>query len=95
MAARVTIGEAPPRRAQLEQLVSSRLEPAFRAEELAGLRLATRALLVALALIALWLSAWVVAPRLYFLELILAVFALIALVNYRVARGERPWFWWG
>ena len=94
MAASVTIAEAPPRREQVERLVSDRVEQAFRAEELAGLRLATYALLIALALIALWLFVWVTPPRLYFLELILALFALIALLSYRVARGERSPVWW-
>ena len=39
------------RRQQVEQLVSTRLDAAFRAEELAGLKVATRALLIALAIL--------------------------------------------
>jgi adenylate cyclase len=83
-----------PRRAQLERLVSDPVEQAFRAEELAGLRLATRMLLIALAVIALWLFVWVAPPEVFFLETILALFALLALLNYRVASGDRPRPWW-
>jgi len=92
--ATTTIAEPQPRRAQLERLVSDRVERALRAEELAGLRLATRLLLVALAVIAIWLFVWVEPPRVLFLETILASFALLALLNYRVASGDRPWPWW-
>jgi adenylate cyclase len=95
MAVSTTIAEPfEPRRAQLERLVSDRVEDAFRAEELAGLRLATRLLLAALAVIAIWLFVWVARPRVLFLETILALFAALALVNYRVASGDRPWPWW-
>jgi adenylate cyclase len=83
-----------PRRAELERLVSDRVERAFRAEELAGLKLATRVLLVALAVIAVWLFVWVAPPRVLFLETILALFALLALLNSRIASRERPWPWW-
>ena len=89
-----TIVEPQPRRAELERLVSDRVERAFRAEELAGLRLATHLLLAALAVIAVWLFVWVAPPRVLFLETILASFALLALLNYRVASGDRPWPWW-
>jgi hypothetical protein len=58
MAISTTVAEPlEPRRSQIERLVSDRVEQAFRAEELAGLRLATRLLLIALAVIALWLFA--------------------------------------
>jgi adenylate cyclase len=95
MAASITIAEPlEPRRAQLERMVSAPVERAFRAEELAGLRLATRMLLIALAVIALWLYVWVAPPRVLFLETTLALYALLALLNYRVASGDRPLPWW-
>ncbi|MGH6898337.1 MAG: adenylate/guanylate cyclase domain-containing protein [Geminicoccaceae bacterium] len=95
MAASVSISEPlPPRREQLAELVSDRVERAFRAEELAGLKLATRMLLIALAVIALWLFVWVAPPRVLFLETTLALYALLALLNYRVASGDRPRPWW-
>jgi adenylate cyclase len=95
MAVSTTVAEPlEPRRSEIERLVSDRVERAFRAEELAGLKLATRLLLVALAVIALWLFLWVAPPRVLFLETILALFALLALLNYGVASGERPWSWW-
>jgi adenylate cyclase len=86
--------EPQPRRAELERLVSGRVERAFRAEERAGLRLATHLLLAALAVIGVWLFVWVEPQRVLFLETILALFAVLALVNYRVASGERPWPGW-
>jgi adenylate cyclase len=73
------------RRQRVERLVSERLAEAFRAEELAGLKLATRAKLIALAVIAFWLFVWVAPPRVFFLETILALFALCALLHYRLA----------
>jgi adenylate cyclase len=78
------------RRQRVERLVSERLAEAFRAEELAGLRLATRAQLIALAVIALWLFVWVAPPRVFFLETMLALFALCGLLHYRLmARSGR------
>lgn len=69
MAAGVSISDALlPRREQLAELVEDRVERAFRAEELAGLKLATRLLLIALAVIAIWLFVWVAPPRVLFLE---------------------------
>jgi len=82
------------RRQQVERLVSTRLDAAFRTEELAGLKVATRALLIALAIIALWLFIWVSPPRLYFLETMLALFALLAVFNYRVRRHDHDPAWW-
>ncbi len=85
MAQAATItGQIDGRRQRVEQLVSERLAEAFRAEELAGLKLATRAQLIALAVIALWLFVWVPPPRVFFLETILALFALCALLHYRL-----------
>jgi adenylate cyclase len=72
------------RRQRVERLVSERLADAFRAEELAGLKLATRAKLIALVVIAFWLFVWVPPPRVFFLETILALFALCALLHYRL-----------
>jgi adenylate cyclase len=95
MAASVSISDSlPAGREQLTQLVSDRVERAFRLEELAGLKLATRMLLIALAVIALWLFVWVAPPRVLFLETMLALYALLALLNYRVASGDRPRPWW-
>jgi adenylate cyclase len=95
MATTSSIAEpSPPRRAELERLVSDRVERAFQAEELAGLKLATWLFLGAIAVIALWLFTWVAAPRVLFLETILALFVLLALLNYRVARGDRAWSGW-
>ena len=95
MAVSTTVAEPlEPRRAQLERLVSDRVARALRAEELAGLRLATRLLIAAVAVIALWLFYWVAPPQVLFLETILALFVVLALLNYRVASGERPWSWW-
>jgi adenylate cyclase len=88
---------APPvakRQQQAHDLVSTHLDRAFHDEELAGLRLATRALLIALVVIAGWLFVWVSPPRLYFLEAILALFALCALVDRRVRSLEPPPVWW-
>jgi adenylate cyclase len=77
-------GQIGGRRQRIERLVSERLAEAFRAEELAGLKLATRAKLIALAVIAFWLFVWVTPPRVFFLETILALFALCALLHYRL-----------
>ncbi len=81
------------RRERVERLVSKRVDDAFRAEQLAAVRLATRAKLIALAVIALWLLVWVGQPRIYFLESLLALFAIGALIHSRLATGraERPW----
>ncbi len=79
------------RRARVERLVSKRVEDAFRTEQLAGLRLATRAQLIALAVIATWLYVWVSPPRIYFLETLLALFAGCALAQYRLGTIDRPW----
>ncbi|MGH6903707.1 MAG: adenylate/guanylate cyclase domain-containing protein, partial [Geminicoccaceae bacterium] len=95
MAVSTTVAEPlEPRRSEIERLVSDRVERAFRAEELAGLKLATRMLLIALAVIGVWLFVWVAPPRILFLETILALFALLALLNYRLASRDRPRSWW-
>lgn len=71
----------------------TRLAEAFRLEELAGLRLAARARLVALVVVAVWLFFWTSPPETVYLEMILVVFALIGIAHYRVRRGrwDRPW----
>ncbi len=81
------------RRERVERLVSGRLEAAFRIERLAALRLATRARLGALVVIALWLFVWVSPPRIYFLESLMALFAIFALIHYRLATGHPDWPW--
>lgn len=87
-------GPGAEQRQRVERLVSNRLDAAFQAEELAGLKVATRALLIALAIIAVWLFVWVSPPRVYFLETILALFALSAVFNYRIHRNDRAPAWW-
>jgi adenylate cyclase len=79
------------RRERVERLVSKRVEDAFRAEQLAGLRLATRAQLIGLAVIAAWLYVWVGPPRIYFLETLLVLFAGCAVAQNRLATIDRPW----
>ncbi len=70
-----------------------RLAMAFRLEELAGLRLAARARLAALVVVAVWLLFWTSPPETVYLEAILLVFAAIGIAHYRVRRGrwDRPW----
>ena len=72
----------------------TRLAEAFRLEELAGLKLAARARLVALVVVAVWLFFWTSPPETAYLEVILVVFAAIGIAHYRVrrARWDRPWF---
>ena len=65
----------------------TRLAEAFRLEELAGLRLAARARLVALVVVAVWLFFWTSPPETVYLEMILVVFALIGIAHHRVRRG--------
>ena len=94
MAQTATLTSQPGgRRERVERLVSKRVEDAFRSEQLAAVRLATRAQLIALAVIALWLYVWVGAPRIYFLEGLLALFGLCALIHYRLATGRPDWPW--
>jgi adenylate cyclase len=81
------------RRERVERLVSNRLDSAFRAEQLAAVRLASQAKLGALVVIALWLMVWVDAPRIYFLEGLLALFAISALIHYRLVRRHTDWPW--
>ena len=70
-----------------------RLEAAFAEEELAGLRLIVRARLVALAVVAVWLFIWVQAPRVYYLEAILVLFAGLGVAYFylRLARVFESW----
>ncbi len=82
------------RRERAEHLVTARLEQAFRAEELAGLKLAMRAQLIALIVIAGWLFVWVDGPRLYFIEIILSLFAVCAILNYRLCLSDPVPPWW-
>jgi adenylate cyclase len=81
------------RRERVERLVSNRLDSAFRAEQLAAVRLATRAKLIALVVIALWLMVWVDAPRIYFLESLLVLFGISALIHYRLITDHPHWSW--
>ena len=71
-----------------EDLVSTRLAKAFRDEELVGLELATRALLIALVVIAIWLFVWIPPPRVYFHEMTLLLFAALSIANYRAQKND-------
>ena len=79
----------------LDSRHSERLEQAFRAEELAGLRLAARARLMALVVVAVWLFVWTKPERTYILELLLVVFAAIGIAHYRLRRRYPDWSWLG
>jgi adenylate cyclase len=66
------------------------LEPIFRAEEIAGLRLATRARLIMLAVIAIWLPFGIEKHLVLPYEILAALFAAAGLLHYRLAgRGPR------
>ena len=77
----------------VDRLVSGQLADAFRTEERAGLKLATQARLVALAVIAVWLLVQIGAPTVYYFETIIALFALIGIANYRLSHRRPDWRW--
>jgi adenylate cyclase len=79
----------------LEARRGERLQGAFRAEELAGLRLATLARLAALVVVAVWLFIWTDPPWTTVLEPILAVFGLLGLAHYHLRRRRPDWPWLG
>jgi len=83
--------DVPPRQhaPDRDPLHSERLQRAFRDEERAAVALATRAQIVTLVVIAVWLFVWVPPPRVYFLEMMLGLFALTAGIQYRLRRPER------
>ena len=66
---------------------------ALETEAIAGRRLATRAILAGLVVIAGWLLIQLGWERVWFYEVILALFALIFFADYRlgVSRFARPW----
>lgn len=72
---------------------SVRLARAFRAEELAGLKLATKMRAVALAAVAVMLFYIVPAPMVFYYEALLAVFIVIGFVHFWLSRGPNaaPW----
>ena len=72
---------------------SPRLAAVFRAEELAGLKLATQARIVALSVIAVWIFiSNPVSPVLYYFEASLALFILSGLAHYLSSqRLDWPW----
>ncbi|MDH3910220.1 MAG: adenylate/guanylate cyclase domain-containing protein [Rhodospirillales bacterium] len=80
---------------RLEARRGDRLLAAFRAEELAGLKLAAQARLVALVVVAVWLFVWTKPPRTEVLEVLLVVFALLGLAHYRLRRRRPDWPWLG
>ena len=63
-----------------------RLSEAFRAEELAGLRLATLARLIGLGVISLWNLIAVAAPILYYYESVLILFMLSGAAHYSLRK---------
>ncbi len=77
----------------LDSRHGDRLEQAFRKEELAGLKLAARARLMALVVVAVWLFIWTDPQRTYILEILLVVFAVTGLAHYRLRRRypSSPW----
>ncbi len=74
---------------------SERLERAFRAEQLAGLKLATKMRVVALAAVAVMLFFIVPVPMVFYYEGLLAVFIVIGFVHYWLCRGPDPAPWLG
>lgn len=73
-------------------LLPSRVEDAFRVEELAGLTLATRVRAAALAAAAVWLLFLEKPPALYWYEGVIAVLAVIGAAHLWVAkRLQRTW----
>ncbi|MDJ0949005.1 MAG: adenylate/guanylate cyclase domain-containing protein [Alphaproteobacteria bacterium] len=89
----VTELPAEARRPRLEQRVLEQHAAAFQAEEMAGRRLATTALLTGIAVIAVWLFIQVGPPRVWFYQVILGLFALIFIANYSLSQSRfaRPW----
>ncbi|MEE8271649.1 MAG: adenylate/guanylate cyclase domain-containing protein, partial [Alphaproteobacteria bacterium] len=69
------------------------MDTVFRAEELDGLRLATRGRIVSLAVVALLLFFLAPAPEVYYFHGALVLFAAIGLADHAVARRPfgRPW----
>ena len=74
---------------------SDRLERAFRAEQLAGLKLATKMRVVALAAVAVMLFFIVPVPMVFYYEGLLAVFIVIGFVHYGLCRGPDAAAWLG
>ncbi len=66
---------------------------ALRAEELSGRKLATWAFLAGIAVIAIWLFLQIGAPRVYFYQAILALFALIFVADYGLSRSRHARSW--
>ena len=70
-----------------ETVQSDRLERAFRAEGLAGLKLATMVRMVALATVAVMLFYIVPVPMVFYYEALLAVFIVIGFMHYWLSRS--------
>jgi len=79
---------APAQSTRATAALPGQLRSAFRVEEIAGLKLATQARLVAVAIIAIWLLVDTPTPALYYFEAVGALAALSGLAHYQlVARG--------
>jgi adenylate cyclase len=76
--------EAPSDTNRKPTVLPGHLQSAFRVEEIAGLKLATNARLVAVAIIAVWLLVDAPAPALYYFEAVGAAAALSGLAHYRL-----------
>jgi adenylate cyclase len=85
----VPLGHEPDR----DPIQSERLRRAFRDEESAAVTLATRAQLVALVVTAIWLFISVAPPRVYFLEMMLGLFAVTAILQWSLLRREGGRIW--
>ena len=83
----------PGHGASVASRVSNRIDAAFQREELAGLRLAVRARLAALAVIGLWLIWLVGLPEALYYEALLLIFAGIGVASYQVARSPYHQAW--
>lgn len=73
--------------------VSDRFAHAFRTETLDGLRLSTQGRLVSLAVIAMILVYLIPTSRAYYYEALLALFAILGVVHYRLRRARFSWTW--
>jgi len=76
-----------------EERVREQYDRALQAEEAAGRRMSTGALLAGLLIIAVWLFVQVGPPRVWYYQVILGLFALLTVGNYTLAesRYDLPW----
>lgn len=90
-----TVGQAGPGAGdfRVEQRIRDQFERALTAEEAAGRRMSTGALLIGLGVISLWLFIQVELERVWYYQAVLGLFGLLIVVNYLAAqtRFDRPW----